>query len=141
MLSMLLLVQARMVQSHFSCVVEMVLQGVWICRCSITRRVGNGVFRLVGVGRSDRTVDLGSCCSPNELQAVLVTGGDRDCKRPLPWCPVVTQNKTQLCMRIRELCVQWESNLERAVGILNGLHWGVDIHHTRRSLITYIGLL
>jgi hypothetical protein len=84
MLLMLRLMQARACRANFSCVVEMVLQGGWMCRCSITRRVGNGVFRLVGVWRSGRTVDLRPCRSTNELQAVLVAGSDTDCKHLLP---------------------------------------------------------
>lgn len=55
-------------------------------------------------------------------------GAGTDCKHFLSLVPVVTQNKTQLCMGIRELCTHCESNLERAAGTLNSSHWDVDIH-------------
>lgn len=132
--SVLRLLQARGVQGYFSCVVEMVLQGAGCAnRFSASRRVGSGVCRQAeagrgGVRRSDRTVDLGLCCSTNELQAKLVALVTQTAQASPTLVPVVTQNKTPAMPANQGAAPAANSNLERAVGILKGLHWDVDMH-------------
>lgn len=128
--SVLRLLQTRGVQGYFSCVVEMVLQGAGCAyRFSASIRVGSGVCRQAGVvRRSDRTVDLGLCCSTNELQAKLVALVTQTAQASPTLVPVVTQNKTPAMPANQGAAPAAKSNLERAVGILKGLHWDVDMH-------------
>lgn len=81
-----------------------------------------------GVRRSDRTVDLGLCCSTNELQAKLVALVTQTAQASPTLVPVVTQNKTPAMPANQGAAPAAKSNLERAVGILKGLHWDVDMH-------------
>lgn len=98
------------------------LAGRWVCiQVLCLNKSGKwGLQTSGGVRRSDRTVDLGLCCSTNELQAKLVA--------LVTLVPVVTQNKTPAMPANQGAAPAAKSNLERAVGILKGLHCDVDMH-------------
>lgn len=98
-------------------------QEEWEVGFADKRRRGGG-----GVRRSDRTVDLGLCCSTNELQAKLVALVTQTAQASPTLVPVVTQNKTPAMPANQGAAPAANSNLERAVGILKGLHWDVDMH-------------